>query len=78
MARRWWAGRCRGGAATACPYSSRLLARRPALQVQGQRSSDRYTVFPAHFCSCQSFHYDVVSRTEAIYVSSGGRVGAML
>lgn len=39
------------------------------MQVQGSRASDRYTVFPAHFCSCQSFYYDVVSKVEALYVS---------
>ncbi|GAB4814867.1 hypothetical protein N2152v2_001913 [Parachlorella kessleri] len=40
---------------------------RRVYQVQGQRSNERYTVFPAHFCSCQSFHYDVVSKAEAVY-----------
>ena len=47
---------------------------RKAYQVQGQSSSDRYTVYPWHYCSCQAFFYDVVSKQEAHFVSGAGRL----
>lgn len=44
-------------------------SRRRVFQVQGHRQGDRYTVIPGHFCSCQNFYFDVVSKNEATYVS---------
>ncbi|KAL4438696.1 hypothetical protein ABPG77_006300 [Micractinium sp. CCAP 211/92] len=38
---------------------------RRVYQVHGQ-SADSYIVFPAHYCSCQAFFFDVVSKTEAV------------
>lgn len=38
-------------------------------QVQGKTAADQYLVFPDHYCSCQAFFYEVVSRSEAPYVS---------
>jgi hypothetical protein len=40
-----------------------------ALQVQGKSGSDPYIVFPAHFCTCHFFHYEVVGKGEATHVS---------
>ena len=37
---------------------------RRAIQVHGQ-SGEAYAVCPAHYCSCQAFFFDVVSRAEA-------------
>ena len=38
-------------------------------QVQAKSSSDRHIVFPKHFCSCQSFFFEVVCKSEAVCVS---------
>lgn len=37
-------------------------------QVKGHRSQDSYVVFPGHYCSCQSFFYDIATKSEGIYV----------
>ena len=39
------------------------------LQVQGKSAVDHYLVFPAHYCSCHAFFYEVVGRSEAPFVS---------
>ncbi|GIL55133.1 hypothetical protein Vafri_10745 [Volvox africanus] len=39
---------------------------RTLYKVPGRRPADQYLVFPAHFCSCQSFQFDVVGRSEAV------------
>ncbi|GFR52481.1 hypothetical protein Agub_g15051 [Astrephomene gubernaculifera] len=39
---------------------------RKVYKVPGKRPADQYIVFPAHYCSCQSFLYDVVGRSEAV------------
>eukprot|EP00249_Psilotum_nudum_P033936 c51982_g1_i1 orf=12-494(-) len=40
---------------------------RVVFQVAGEsKSSDRYLCFPRHFCSCQSFVFDVVFRGEQL------------
>ncbi|KAJ9521095.1 hypothetical protein QJQ45_022803 [Haematococcus lacustris] len=36
------------------------------VQVQGKTAADKYLVFPAHFCSCQAFFYEVVNKGEAV------------
>ena len=41
---------------------------RRVFQVQGHRSSERYTVVPRNYCSCHNFYFDIVSKQEAIYV----------
>ncbi|KAG2498191.1 hypothetical protein HYH03_003945 [Edaphochlamys debaryana] len=38
---------------------------RTVYKVPGR--GDVYTVFPSHYCSCQSFMYDIVGRGEAVY-----------
>ncbi|GLI67401.1 hypothetical protein VaNZ11_011590 [Volvox africanus] len=43
---------------------------RTLYKVPGRRPADQYLVFPAHFCSCQSFQFDVVGRSEAVCVST--------
>ncbi|KAI3431608.1 hypothetical protein D9Q98_004657 [Chlorella vulgaris] len=37
---------------------------RRVYQVQGH-SNEHYVVHPAHYCSCQAFFFDVVSKAEA-------------
>ena len=37
---------------------------RRAWQVQGQ-ASEAYAVHPGHYCSCQAFFFDVISKAEA-------------
>ena len=37
-----------------------------ALQVQGSRPADQYTVFPAHFCTCHAFLYQVVGQDHIL------------
>ena len=39
-------------------------------QVKGRAPGDWHTVFPAHYCSCQSFFYDVVCQSNALNVSA--------
>ncbi|KAL6752684.1 hypothetical protein V8C86DRAFT_2749718 [Haematococcus lacustris] len=39
---------------------------RQIFQVQGKTAADKYLVFPAHFCSCQAFFYEVVNKGEAV------------
>ncbi|PNW71914.1 hypothetical protein CHLRE_16g668000v5 [Chlamydomonas reinhardtii] len=39
---------------------------RRVYKVPGRRAGDHYIVFPAHYCACQSFQYDVVGRSEAV------------
>ncbi|GLC41546.1 hypothetical protein PLESTB_000703400 [Pleodorina starrii] len=39
---------------------------RTVYKVPGSRPPDQYLVFPSHYCSCQSFLYDVVGRSEAV------------
>ncbi|GIL55135.1 hypothetical protein Vafri_10745 [Volvox africanus] len=48
---------------------------RTLYKVPGRRPADQYLVFPAHFCSCQSFQFDVVGRSEAVCVSTSCRGG---
>ena len=38
-------------------------------QVHGKGSSDHYLVFPDHYCSCKAFLFDIVGRSEAVFVS---------
>ena len=45
---------------------------RKVYRVKGQRSGDTYTVFPEHFCSCHSHFYDIVTKSEGVYVRGGG------
>lgn len=45
-------------------------------QVQGKSSGDQYIVFPAHFCTCHYFHYDVVCKVDATHVSSSSSSGS--
>lgn len=47
------------------------------MQVKGH-GNEHYLVFPRHFCSCQSFHYDVLSKSEAICVGVPGQLHAYL
>jgi hypothetical protein len=37
-------------------------------QVKGH-GNETYLVFPRHFCTCQSYHFDVLSKSDAICVS---------
>lgn len=46
-------------------------------QVPARKPADAYTVFPSHYCSCQSFQFDVVGRGEAVCVSVR-RAGAVV
>ena len=32
--------------------------------MKGQAAGEVYTCFPCHFCGCQSFFFDVVSKGE--------------
>lgn len=41
---------------------------RRVYQVKGGKGNTVYTVFPDHYCSCHSFFYDIVSKSEGIYV----------
>lgn len=42
-------------------------SKRVAFQVAGEsKGSDKYLCFPRHFCSCQSFFFDVVGRGEQL------------
>lgn len=41
------------------------VSRRKVFQVQGHSTADLYSVFPTHYCSCYSFHHDVVVRRES-------------
>ncbi|PSC73313.1 zinc finger SWIM domain-containing 7 [Micractinium conductrix] len=38
---------------------------RRVFKVQGQ-SAEAYVVFPGHYCSCQAFFFDVVSKEDAV------------
>lgn len=38
---------------------------RCAFRVRAKGPSDSYLCFPCHFCSCQSFLYDVVSKEDS-------------
>ncbi|PNH08548.1 Zinc finger SWIM domain-containing protein 7 [Tetrabaena socialis] len=40
---------------------------RRLFKVPGSHAPDFYIVFPAHYCSCQSFTFDVVSRSDAAF-----------
>ena len=40
-------------------------------QVQGKTAADHYLVFPAHYCSCKAFLFDIVGRGEAAHVRAG-------
>ncbi|KXZ41933.1 hypothetical protein GPECTOR_240g575 [Gonium pectorale] len=46
-------------------YEGEASGRR-VYKVPGRRPSDQYIVFPTHYCSCQSFQFDVVGRGEAV------------
>lgn len=39
-----------------------------SLQVHGKGSTDHYLVLPDHYCSCKAFLFDIVGRSEAVYV----------
>lgn len=41
---------------------------RRVYRVKGGKGATLYTVFPGHYCSCHSFFYDIVSKSEGIYV----------
>jgi predicted nucleic acid-binding Zn finger protein len=43
------------------------VSKRRVFQVVGHKSTDRYTVFPGHYCSCHSFFFDVVNKNESVY-----------
>jgi hypothetical protein len=62
--------RARGAVAT----GSRSRAPSPPLplcrQVHGK--SHQHTTLPRHYCSCQAYHYEVVCRSDAPYVSGRG------
>jgi hypothetical protein len=65
---------CSSNVGSACsPSHQEGAAAAPALQVCGRTQSDVYLVLPPHYCSCQSFFYDVVSKSEAVTV--GGALG---
>lgn len=51
--------------------------RRRVFRVPARKPADAYTVFPSHYCSCQSFQFDVVGRGEAVCVSVR-RAGAVV
>jgi hypothetical protein len=40
------------------------------MQVKGREPGHRHMVFPTHYCSCQSFFYDVVSQSSALNVGA--------
>lgn len=40
---------------------------RRVYQVRGAKGHTVYTVFPKHYCSCHSFFYDIVSKSEGTY-----------
>jgi predicted nucleic acid-binding Zn finger protein len=44
---------------------------RTVFQVIGESkgAAPCYLCFPDHYCSCQSFYFDVVAKNEQIYVS---------
>lgn len=42
---------------------------RRVYQVQGHRLREHYTVFPDNYCSCQSFFYDIATKSEGVFVS---------
>lgn len=44
---------------------------RKVYRVKGQRSGETYTVLPEHFCSCHSHFYDIVTKSEGVYVRGG-------
>lgn len=41
---------------------------RRVYQVKGGKGHTVYTVFPEHYCSCHAFFYDIVSKSEGVYV----------
>lgn len=43
-------------------------------QVQAGSSSEPYLVFPASYCECQAFQFDVLSKQELLLVSFWGTV----
>lgn len=40
---------------------------RRVYQVQGRRLREHYTVFPDNYCSCQSFFYDIATKSEGVF-----------
>lgn len=57
---------------TGCSLATAAAA---ACQVLGKTAGDRYTVFPHHFCSCQAFFYEVVTRADSLQVRQGHKQG---
>ena len=52
------------------------------VQVQGSKApTGAYLVFPSHYCSCEAFFFDVISKGEATSVSAAAglvRKGAVM
>lgn len=38
------------------------------VQSSGHKGKEQYTVFPNHYCSCQSFFFDIATKSEGTYV----------